>query len=172
MFIQGDVLAFISLLLGTCVPAWALTITYGLLFPGRSEVAKGIVNAQPWKCVGRGALIVLTLGLLGVALVASPAPVTKLLGWLLLLAILSVAALGLSGVALNASERMRSMAPDMTHYAAFSRGAAFMIAGCILPFVGWFAFGPLLFLAAIGAGSKAAFSRMGETPGLTQLEAV
>jgi len=58
----------------------------------------------------------------------------------------------------------------MSHYASFSKGAAFMIVGCILPLVGWLAFGPLLFLAAIGAGSKAAFSRTAQPSELGHFE--
>ncbi len=170
MFIQGDVLAFVSLLIGTCLSAWALTVTYGLLFPDRSEIAKAILSANPGKCVGRGAIIVATLGVLGAVLLAVPNPVVKLVGWIVLLVILSVAALGLAGAARMAGDRMQSMAPEMNHYAAFCRGAAFMITGCIVPFVGWFAFGPVLFLAAVGAGSKAAVQRASRTPSISQLE--
>ena len=170
MFIQGDVLAFISLLVGTCLSAWALTVTYGLLFPDRSDVAKAILSAQPGKCVGRGALILVTFGVLGAVLISVPSPPVKLLGWAVVLMILSVAALGLAGAARMAGARMQSMAPEMNHYAAFCRGAAFMIVGCVLPLVGWFAFGPVLFLAAIGAGSKAALSRIGESPSVGHLE--
>ncbi len=170
MFIQGDVLAFVSLLLGTCFSAWALTIAYGLLFPERSEMARQIISDQPWKCVGRGALILATAGFLSVVLISAPNPVIKLVGWLVALVILLMAALGLAGIALNAGERMRRMAPETSHFAAFSRGAAFMIAGCILPIVGWLAFGPLLFLASIGAGVKSALTRTHQSSPLTHLE--
>ncbi|MDR3690969.1 MAG: hypothetical protein P4L46_16440 [Fimbriimonas sp.] len=170
MFIQGDVLATISLLIGTCVSVWALTITYGLLFPERSEIAKDAVSAQPWQCVGRGVAIVLTAGLLGVVLVNIPNPLVKLLGWVAILGILCVAGLGLSGIARSAGEHLTRMAPDMSNYAAFSRGAALMIVGCVVPVVGWLAFGPLLFLAAVGAGSRATFGRMVRSTGLSHME--
>lgn len=170
-FIQGDVLAFMSLLIGSCVSAWALTVAYGLLFPARSDFAKDVVAASPWKCVARGALTAITLGLLGFILaVKAPNPMVKLVGWMILLFIFSIAALGMAGIALNAGERLRKMAPDMNHYAAFSRGAAFLIVGCILPVVGWLAFAPLLYLAAIGAGWKAVFAR-GHRASIQTLEA-
>jgi hypothetical protein len=171
MFIQGDVLAFVALLIGTCVSAWALTMANGLLFPGKSWVAQQEVSTHPWRCIGRGALVVLTLGLAGLILVGQvPNPLVKLFGWVLLLAIFSVAALGMAGVALNAGERLQKLAPEMNHYAAFSRGAAFLIVGCILPIVGWLAFGPALYLASIGAGFKAVFTRVEETSPMAHAE--
>ena len=170
MFIQGDVLAFVSLLIGTCLSAWALTVTYGLLFPDRSEIAKSILSANPAKCVGRGVLIIATVGVVGAILISVPNPAVKLIGWMVLLVILSSAALGLAGAARMAGDRMQSMAPEMNHYAAFCRGAAFMITGCIVPLVGWFAFGPVLFLAAVGAGSAAALRRPSIAPTISHLE--
>jgi len=163
MFIQGDVLATILTLVGSCLSAWALTLAYGLLFPARSELARREISTQPLRCVGRGAVVFLTVGLLGAVVVgASHIPLVKLLGWFLLMSLFLVAALGLSGIAMNAGERLQRLAPDLTPYAAYSRGAAFLIVGCMLPLVGWFAFGPLLLLAAIGAGSKAAFAKVSQ----------
>ena len=164
MFIQGDVLAVISFLIGTGISAWALTMAYGLLFPAKSEVAKLAVSSRPWKCIGNGALILLVFGGLGFALLAVPRPGVKLLGWLILMTILAIGALGLAGISLNASERLRRMEPNMSHYAAFSRGAGFLIAGCILPIVGWLGFAPVLLLASIGAGVKATLTRVEEPP--------
>ena len=68
----------------------------------------------------------------------------------------------MAGIAFHASDRLVTMAPDMNPYAAFTRGAGFLIIGCIVPVVGWFAFGPLLYLAAIGAGTKAVLTRSEE----------
>lgn len=170
MFIQGDVLAFVSLLIGTCISAWALTMAYGLLFPGKCWVAQQEISARPWKCIGRGALVILTIGLIGAILLSVPNPVVKVAGWLVLLGIFSVAALGIAGVALNAGERLQKLAPEMNHYAAFSKGAAILIVGCILPIVGWFAFAPALYLASIGAGVKALLTRVVETPTIVHAE--
>jgi hypothetical protein len=172
MFIQGDVLAFVSLLIGTCISAWALTMAYGLLFPGKCWVAQQEIGEHPWKCIGSGALVVLTIGVLGVVLVALPNPVTKLLGWIVLLAIFSVASLGMAGLALNAGERMQKLAPDTNHYAAFSKGAMILIAGCIFPIVGWLGFAPALLLASIGAGVKAIRTKVTERSPLAPVESI
>ena len=171
--IQGDVLAVIAMLIGICVSAWSLTMAYGLLFPAKTEVAKQAVMDRPWKCLGRGVAVLFTVGLVGLLLVSKvPNPLIKLIGWVLLLAIFSVAALGMAGISSIASDRLRRMAPDMSHYAAFSRGAGFLIVGCVLPIVGWLAFGPILYLAAIGAGYKAATSKVQETSPIPQIETV
>ena len=171
MFIQGDVLAFISLLIGTCVSSWALTMAYGLLFPSKSLVAQRAITESPWKCMGLGALVVATLGLFGVILIGSvPNPIVKLLGWVIVLSIFSVASVGMAGIALNAGDRLRNMAPEMNYYAAFSRGAAVLIVACIVPVIGWLAFGPVLYLASIGAGVKALRTRVAEEAPLAHVE--
>lgn len=173
MFIQGDVLAVLGLLIGSCVSAWALTMVYGLLFPRRSQLAKAEVAAHPWKCIGRGLLIVLTLGVVGVILIGTvPNPVAKLFGWVVVLGILAISALGMAGIGFTASDRLREMAPDINPYAAFCRGSAYLIVACILPIVGWLAFGPILLLASIGAGFKVAFIRIPAEDVLTPVEAV
>jgi hypothetical protein len=170
MFIQGDVLAFVSLLIGTCISAWALTMAYGLLFPGKCWVAQNEISTRPWKCVGSGALLLLVCGLVSAVLSGQPNPVIKVFGWLGFLAIFSVAAFGMAGIALNAGERLQKLAPETNPYAAFSKGAAILIVGCILPIVGWFAFAPALYLAAIGAGFKALVTRVVEAPPIATVE--
>jgi len=172
MLSQGDVSATIYTLIGICITAWALTMAYGLLFPERTEIARLEISTRPLTCIGRGAAIFLTAGLFGAILVgAGHNPLVKLFGWTILMALFLVAALGLAGIAMSAGERLRRLAPEMNAYAAFARGAAFLTLGCVLPLVGWFAFGPLLFIAAIGAGSKAAFSRARQIAEVSQAEA-
>jgi len=171
MFIQGDVLAFVSLLIGTCISGWCLTMAYGLLFPAKSWVAQREITTNPWKCLGRGALVVFTVGLLGLVLISAvPNPLIKLVGWVMLLSVFAVAALGMAGIALNAGERLRRMAPEMNPYAAFSRGSAILIVACIVPIVGWLAFAPVLYLASIGAGVKAILTRVEEEATMPQTE--
>jgi hypothetical protein len=74
-----------------------------------------------------------------------------------LLALLTLASIGLAGASEIAGERIQSRDPDMASYPAFVRGAAYLIGGAMLPILGWFAFGPLLLAAAVGAGSKSVF---------------
>jgi len=168
---QGDVMAVLATLIGICISSWSLTMAYGLLFPGKSQVAKHEVATRPGKCISRGALILFTVGLVGLGLVSkAPNPLLKLIGWVTLLTIFTVAALGMAGLALNAGDRLKVMAPEMNPYAAFSRGAGFLIFACIVPIVGWFAFGPLLYLAAIGAGVKAVLTPVDEPSSLPQAE--
>ncbi len=160
--IQGDVMAVISMLVGICLSAWALTMAYGLLFPRKSELAKRVVLSHPGRCIGRGAILFLVFGVIGLAAIRFPGPLVRLFGAVILLSLFSVAALGMAGIALNAGDRLRAMAPDLSDYGAFSRGAALLVVGCVLPIIGWFAFGPVLWLAALGAGSKAALKRVEE----------
>jgi hypothetical protein len=168
--IQGDVMAFVATLIGTCLSAWALTMAYGLLFPAKSAVAQREIVARPWKCIGRGVLLLLTVGLIGFLLAIVPSPPVKLFGWALLLGLFSVASLGMAGLSLSAGERLQKMAPEMNHYAAFSRGAGFLIVGCVLPIVGWLGFAPALYLASLGAGFQALRTKVEEESPLGQPE--
>ena len=163
MFIYGDVMATVAFLAGSCLCAWAMVMTCGLLFPQRVEVASASVATKPGKSIGVGLLILLTVGLAGFLCVASvPFPAVKLVGWVILLTLFLTAALGMAGIARHAGDRLRTMAPDLSAYASFSKGAGLLILGCVLPIVGWFAFLPLLYLAAIGAGCRAALAKIEE----------
>lgn len=150
----GDVFSVVAGILGTFLTLWAAVVAAGLLFPGPAERAR-VSLAEPKRAVGRGLLLTLTLGLLSVAMSASPLPLLKGLGLILLFWLLAVGILGTAGVALAVGRRIQDLDPQMAAYPATVRGAAFVVGGTLLPLLGWFAFGPVLFLASLGAGWQA-----------------
>jgi hypothetical protein len=155
MFLLGDVLVIVALIVGLCLTQWALIVAFGLLFTRRAETAQQVLLTRPGRTIGLGALIGVPTLLMALALLAQPIPGQKILGTIVLLALLSVAMVGGSGLALVIGERLKEMAPDMPDYAAFSRGAGFLVMGSMLPLLGWFAFWPIALLASIGAGFRA-----------------
>lgn len=149
----GDVLSIVAAILGGFLTLWAAVVAFSLMFPnhvGRAEAAL----AEPRKTTLRGLFLALSLGTLSIAMSANPLPLMKGLGLILLMWLLGVAVLGAAGVAQVAGRRIQALG-DMQPYPALVRGAAFIVGGTMLPFLGWFAFGPLLLAASLGAGWKA-----------------
>jgi hypothetical protein len=143
----GDVLGIVAFLTGLGGTGWAMTVAMGLLFPEQaaraSEATKGAFV--------RG--LVPLLGLfLGVVMLSLPVPGMKLLGWVVLLGILALAALGLAGLSRVAGHRLMALQPEMGEYPAFLRGAGFLVTASLFPLLGWFLFAPVAFIVALGAG--------------------
>lgn len=152
--IIGDVLSVVAGVLGTFLTLWAAVVAAGLLFPCPAERARASLE-EPKRAVVRGLLVVATLGLLSFLMSASPFPLVKGLGLILLFWLLAVSVLGTAGVASAVGRRIQDLDPGMAAYPATVRGAAFVVGGTLLPILGWFAFGPVLFLASLGAGWQA-----------------
>ena len=151
---QGDVFSVVAAIFGIFLTAWASVVAIALLCPGAVDKAR-LAVAAPGRAIFHGLAILLTLGLLGVVLLVNPLPLLKLVGWVVTLALLACASVGLSGISQAAGRRIQDLDPMMPAYPAMVRGAAYVVGATILPVLGWFAFGPLLLLASIGAGWKA-----------------
>lgn len=147
----GDVFSVVAGVLGSFLTLWAAVVAAGLLFPGPTARAR-VSLGDPKRAVGRGLLIVATLGVLSIAMSANPFPLVKGLGLILLFWLLAVSILGTAGVASAVGRRIQDLDPGMAEYPATVRGAAFVVGGTLLPILGWLAFGPVLFLASLGAG--------------------
>jgi hypothetical protein len=155
----GDSFAVVALLGGICLSAWAMILSVALVFPGKANHARNRLAAKPWGAFFIGLLIWATLGFLSLALLSSPMPPAKLLGWIGLLGLGSIAAVGSSGLATLAAERLKSLAPEMTHYAAFTKSAAYIVLAGLVPVLGWFLVVPFLVFASTGAGVHALMLR-------------
>jgi hypothetical protein len=163
----GDVFSVVASIFGIFLTSWATIVAVSLLLPNAAERARR-ATAEPGRAIFRGLVIFLTLGIVGFAMFVSPAPLIKTFGLLILLTLLGIAAVGSSGIAQEAGRRIQAMDPTMPAYPSLVRGAAYVVGATILPVLGWFGFGPLLFLASLGAGWKAVVAipgraRAGET---------
>jgi hypothetical protein len=159
MVTMGDVLAVAAGLFGICFATWALLLASALLFMRRSELAEEAIRRSPGKTIFKGLLLAGVLGVIGLALLSQPLPVGKLLGWLMILALLATSALGLAGLARIIAARVAQMEPNLSEYACLVRAAMVLVVPGILPFLGWFLIAPLLLFAGAGAGMAAVLAR-------------
>jgi hypothetical protein len=150
----GDVFSVVAGIFGSFLTLWAAVVAAGLLFPGPTERAR-VSLEEPKRAVGRGLAVAATLGFLSIVMSANPFPLVKGLGMILLFWLLAVSVLGTAGVASAVGRRIQDLDPGMAAYPATVRGAAFVVGGTLLPILGWFAFGPVLFIASLGAGWQA-----------------
>lgn len=155
MLILGDVLAVVASLFGVCLSAWATLVAFSLLFPDRAERAADSIRESPGKMAGLGLVSTAVLALLSLSLLQQPLPLLKLAGWAIALSLLSLAALGCSGLCLVMAKRVQEHEPALSPYAALMRGAALVVVPGILPIFGWFLVAPAMLAVGVGAGTRA-----------------
>ena len=155
----GDVLAMTGFVTLLCVSLWALLVGGTLLFARRAETARMSLEATPWRAMGSGVLLVAIGGVGGVALINQPNGLLKLFGWVMLLGLLALGALGGTGVASLAGQRVRKWEPQLSPFAALRHGALLIVVAVVTPLLGWFLVAPLLLLSSLGAGYHAIFHR-------------
>lgn len=154
----GDALVVVGGIVAVCLSAWSTMIVFSLLFPNRSAIAR-----EAWELrFGRSLLMGLIgwlLILLGLVLIQVPLPLIKILGFALLGATLCVAALGGAGLSSWISHRIRGRDTGYSGFMSIVRGATFVVLMTMMPLLGWFFLGPILFTVSLGAGLSAAFRR-------------
>ena len=165
----GDSFAVVAVLGGICLSAWALIMAVALVFPGKALAGRERLVSRPWASFFVGLLLWASLGVVSLALLSNPMPLGKLVGWIGILTLSSIAAVGSAGLATLASERLSVLAPDATPYASLSKSAATIVVASLLPFLGWFLIVPFLVFASTGAGVSALRHRTTQVPESTRL---
>lgn len=155
----GDVLAVIGIVTATVLSLWAMVIAVSVLFGERTARARERMEQSPGKVTLLGAVIVLVLGIVVVALLNQPHGLLKLVGWMIHLLLLATGAIGFSGLAALVAQRLTQLEPSLTPYGALSRGALFCVLATLVPLLGWFVVGPLIGFASVGAGVESLFAR-------------
>lgn len=148
----GDVLAWVGGIGALCATAWTLYVAVALLFVQRASMAADSILTAPGKHGLLGFLVTLALGPVSVAMIVNPIPGSRLVGMILLVAMLAFAAVGGAGVALIAARRIRTLDSAVTPFAALCRGAALVVVPSFFPVLGWFLVAPVLFFVGLGAG--------------------
>ncbi len=155
----GDVLAMLSLIMGIMVSGWTLLVIVALFFGRKCTQAQSVIEMTPWKAFGRGILVAATAGFLSTIFIAQPSGVIKLVGIVLFSNLLAAGAIGASGMAKMLGSRIRMMDASRSEFSALARGAGVLVVAGLVPLVGWFAFFPIGFLMALGAGVTAVLTR-------------
>ena len=151
----GDVLAAVAALIGICISAWTTLVLFSLLFPGRAHQAASAINRSAGNMALRGFGIALVMTIGTIVLFGLHRPLPTVAAWIVLLAMLALASLGGSGLALLAANRVKDHEPDLSFYAALMRGAALVVVPGLLPVFGWFLVGPAMLFVGVGAGMSA-----------------
>ncbi|WP_395139501.1 hypothetical protein [Armatimonas sp.] len=156
---NGDVLAYISVILTILVTLWATILAVGLVFTAKTQHAAQRLEQAPGRAIGVGIGLALGGIGLGVMLLNSKNGLFMLIGWVLLALTLCLAMVGSAGLARVVSARMQSMSPTQSALALLARSGALLIAAGALPAVGWVLLFPLQLFASLGAGFQALTAR-------------
>jgi len=161
----GDVLGVVFGVIGIGLSGWATLVGLAVLFARRSRRAQDALQEKPGRVLARGALIILSAGALILFLINQPHGLGKLIGYLGIIALLGVTALGASGLAELIGSRLQHFGeesaasahqtPSLSRGAHAMRGAGLLMAACGMPFIGWLTVLPFVFLASLGAGATA-----------------
>ena len=102
----GDVLAVVGFISGVCLSLWVLLIGVALLFEAKAGAARRVLENEASRAFGLGIVLVLPLGFASIALINAPGAL-KVLGFVLIAALLATSLLGGAGLALLMGERTR-----------------------------------------------------------------
>ncbi len=163
----GDVLAVVMGVLATGTCLWAAFLGAAFLFPRKSEAARDALTQQTKKTLGVGVVTALLAGFGGIALLNVPNGLLKLIGWVLLVGLLTCACLGSAGLSLLAADRIRERDKRTRPIAALRLGAAVLVCAGFLPVVGWLFLFPVSLIASVGAGLIALRSKASRSVALT-----
>ena len=159
----GDVLAVVGVILGICLSLWVLLMGVALLFEGKANAARRVLENEAGRAFGVGLVTIVPLGAGSIALLNAPGAF-KLLGWIVLLLLLAVSLLGGSGLALLMGERTGARDEKISSLTALARGAGMMSLAWLFPVLGWFLIAPASIIAGLGAGAKVLWKRRQKKP--------
>jgi hypothetical protein len=151
----GDVQGTIAMIAGTSGALWASQLATAAIFSQKTHRAAEQIERNPGKSFRAGLGLAVTAGVVGFILVNQPNGVLKLVGWVMLAGLFALALIGSAGLATLVAGRLRNMDPKLSHLGAVGRGAAFLIAAGLLPFLGTFLLFPAMLCFSLGGGLRA-----------------
>lgn len=154
----GDVWAIIATLSGLFITVWSLIIGMAMMFKNQSDRGAVALRANPWKMIFMGVGIFLPTSILGVIMINLHVPPLTLLGWMMILTMLAIAAIGAGSVASIAAARIQEMDPKASEYQVLCRASLLIVGSSFVPVLGWMLIGPAILFAAIGSGVSALFA--------------
>ncbi len=147
----GQVMAVVYPVLLGGLGLWAAILMCGLLLSGRTTRAARALEARPGKLALSG-LVVGTLGIgAGLGLLNAPG-ILKIVGWLVLSALVALALIGSAALAQLLGKRIEHLDDSRSPFTALWRGAGMLVLAGLAPVVGWFLLFPLQLVIALGAG--------------------
>ena len=136
---------FILSILGVAFPA--MLTAWWLLFPRLITKAQVRIEKSLATSFWMGLIVTLLLGIPTFILLALPLGPAKLIGWILLGALLTVSSVGSAGIAAHLGTRLTQHS-NISHFSGFIRGAVILELAAFFPVIGWvFVWIPMLITA-------------------------
>lgn len=139
----GDIVAIAAMLLGLSATAWGAVVLTMLLARQRVQATSARIQAHPFKVGFAGLGMTLVIVLAGIVLLNLD-PLSKTLGFLIILIQALMGVIGAASVASAAAEQIQINDPSMSRYTAMVKASLLVVAMASLPVIGWFVVTPIL----------------------------
>ena len=153
---MAEIIALIFLIPAATITLIALLVTIPYLWPQRATQASQRLDKSPGRSFIIGFVNFFFFGILA-AFLSQQGDGAGLLAFLILLALLGIAVLGMGGFLLLLTNRIFPQAEEPLK--ARLKTAVLLILALLAPILGWFVFTPLLLILGLGAGIMALFRR-------------
>lgn len=149
--IMADVFKILFLILGALICTVSYWLMFSALFGPTIARAQQALAARPWRIFFTGALAGVPLILLGIAMASNGAGPIKLLGVTLLMALVTAALFGSTGLVWMVGRGLGNPQLPAHNGALVFRGGFVVSVACVFPLVGWFLVLPAVLIAGFGA---------------------
>ncbi|MCZ7667133.1 MAG: hypothetical protein M5U34_07890 [Chloroflexi bacterium] len=157
---MADVYTVTFIIIGILISLPALLVGLTLLAPGVTIRTQVRLRETPGKSFWLGVLLTAVLLPLILITFQIPGP-GQAFGVALAITVMGLGSLGAAGMARLLAERIRPLAKPNSDMMNLLRGAVIYELACLVPFVGWFIFAPLVGMMVMGA---AVFALVGWLP--------
>ena len=140
----GTLLAF-----GIAFPGWMFA--WWLLFPKWVNSAETHLTTKPIRCLIRGTVTLLLIGIPTLLLATVPLPFAQLAAATIGLILTAIAAIGAAALILKLANQLIIHSPTLTKPRAFIAAAVALELAAIFPLIGWLLVVPITTLTSLGA---------------------
>lgn len=149
--IMADVFKILFLVLGALICTVSYWLMFSALFAPTVARAQQVLAARPWRTFFSGALTGAPLILLGIVMASNGAGPVKLLGVTLLMALVTAALFGSTGLVWMVGRGLGNPQIPAHNGALVFRGGSVVSIACVFPLVGWFLVLPAVLIVGFGA---------------------
>jgi len=157
--IMADVFKILFFILGLVLCTVSYWLLFQALFSESVERNRRAILSHPWRVFLTGLAAGLPLTLLGLAAMGNGAGPAKLLGGALVVAIITLALYGSTGLVRHIGARLSAEAVAGREGLTVLRGGAVVSIACVLPVVGWFFLLPVVLITGFGAAVRLLWTR-------------
>lgn len=149
--IMADVFKILFLILGALICTVSYWLMFSALFGPTVARAQQALETRPWRTFFTGALTAVPMILLGIVMASNGAGPIKLLGVTLLMALVTAALFGSTGLVWMVGRGLGNPQIPSHNGALVFRGGSVVSIACVFPLVGWFLVLPAVLIVGFGA---------------------